>query len=142
MIFIDSDALIGLTLPQDPHHAKASVNMAQLSLSQEELVTSWETIDEVVTKLSMFHNKQVARDFIQTILPTTKIRTVYIDQLLSIATLKIFDKQTSKNVSLTDCANIAICRSLGITHIFSFDPHYSQNGLTLLIVTPTRTGSP
>lgn len=132
MIFIDSDALIGIVLPQDPHHTNAHKMLCNFQESGEELVTSWESIDEVATKLAMFHNKQVARDFLAYVYGASALRVIFIDAAVSREALTIFDKQTSKNVSLTDCANIAICRSMRITSIFSFDLHYKKNGLTLL----------
>lgn len=132
MIFIDSDALIGTLALQDAHHVAASVVFNRLSDAQENLVTSWETIDEVATKLSMYFGKDCA-DLLFTLIVKANITIVYIDQILAQTTIDIFKKQTSKNVSLTDCANIAICRSLKIDTMFSFDEHYKKNGLKLLI---------
>lgn len=132
MIFIDSDALIGTIARQDAHHVAASAIFNHLSDAQEKLVTSWETIDEVATKLSMFFGKDCA-DLLFTLIAKANITIIYIDQALSQETVKIFKKQTSKNVSLTDCANIAICRIMKIDTVFSFDLHYKKNGLKLLI---------
>lgn len=133
MIFIDSDALIGIVLPKDAHHIHAIKIFDALAQSQDELLTSWECIDEVATKLAMYHNKKVARDFINNIYGTERLTIQFIDANLSREALAIFDQQTSKNVSLTDCANIAICRSLKIDTMFSFDEHYKKNGLKLFI---------
>ena len=132
MIFVDSDALIGIVLPKDPHYVNAHKILDKLARSGEELVTSWESIDEVATKLAMFHNKQVSRDFLAYVYGASRLTIQFIDASLSREALAIFDKQTSKNVSLTDCANIAICRSMGIATVFSFDLHYRKNGLKLL----------
>lgn len=131
MIFIDSDAFIGIIAPQDAHHVTANAVFDRLAKSEEKLVTSWETIDEVATKLSRYFGKDCA-DLLFALLSNANITIVYVDAAFSQATVEIFKKQTSKNVSLTDCANIAICRSMGITSIFSFDSHYKKNGLTLL----------
>lgn len=135
MIFVDSDALIGIVLPKDAHHGTALAMLDALAQSQEELATSWECIDEVATKLSMYHNKKVARDFLNYVYETSRLTIRFVDAALSREALVIFDKQTSKNVSLTDCANIAICRSMGIRAVFSFDLHYKKNGLKLLSYT-------
>ena len=132
MIFVDSDALIGIVLPLDPHHDKTLKVLEKLQASGEALVTSWESIDEVATKLSMYHGKTVARDFFTYVYGASQLTIVFIDAALSREALAIFDKQNSKNISLTDCANIAICRSMEITTVFSFDPHYKKNGLNLL----------
>lgn len=132
MIFVDSDALIGIVLPKDAHHVNAHRLLDKLAALGEELVTSWECIDEVATKLAMYHTKQVARDFLIYTYRTSRLTIQFIDASLSREALAIFDKQTSKNVSLTDCANIAICRLMGITTVFSFDLHYKKNKLSLL----------
>ena len=131
MIFVDSDALIGIMVPQDTHHVKANQTFDVLASKNERLITSWESIDEVATKLSMFFGKDTADKFFS-FLGKSQMKIIYLDELLGMETIHIFKKQTSKNVSLTDYANVAICRSLGITHVFSFDPHYSQNNLKLL----------
>ncbi len=131
MIFVDSDAFIGIIAPQDAHHVTANAVFDLLAKTEEKLVTSWETIDEVSTKLSMYFGKDCA-DMLFALLSKANITIVYVDQALSRTTVEIFKKQTSKNVSLTDCANIAICRSMRITTVFSFDPHYKKNGLKLL----------
>lgn len=131
MIFVDSDALIGVIAPQDAHHPRATLAFDRFAKTDEQLVTSWETIDEVATKLSRYFGKDIARVFFLFLL-RTQITIIYVDEVLAQVTTVIFDKQTSKNISLTDCANIAICRSLGITWVFSFDPHYKKNGLKLL----------
>jgi predicted nucleic acid-binding protein len=131
MIFVDSDAFIGIIAPQDAHHATAAAIFDHLGTTEEKLVTSWETIDEVATKVSMYFGKDCA-EMLFVLLEKSKMTIVYVDQALSQTIVEIFKKQTSQNVSLTDCANIAICRSLGITTVFSFDPHYRKNGLILL----------
>ncbi len=130
MIFIDSDAFIGILAIQDTHHAKANVLFDRLNEAQEKLATSWETIDEVATKVSMYFGKDCA-DLLFELIAKANIMIVYIDEALSQKAVDIFKKQTSKNVSLTDCANIAICRSMRITSIFSFDSHYRKNGLKI-----------
>lgn len=133
MIFIDSDALIGIVLPADPHHTRALSLLLSLEKAEEEITTSWESIDEVSTKLAMHHNKKVARDFLKYVYEIAHWPVQFIDTQISHEALRIFDQQTSKNVSLTDCANIAICRSMKIDTVFSFDLHYKKNGLKLLI---------
>ncbi|MEK7119379.1 MAG: PIN domain-containing protein [Patescibacteria group bacterium] len=132
MIFIDSDAFIGILAIQDAHHMKANAMFDRLNEAQEKLTTSWETIDEVATKVSMYFGKDCA-NLLFVLLLKANITIVYVNQALSQTTIEIFKKQTSKNVSLTDCANIAICRSMGINTVFSFDLHYKKNGLTLLL---------
>lgn len=54
MIFIDSDAFIALNHPLDNHNQKSIKIYNSLVNSDEELITSWDVISEVTTKLSFF----------------------------------------------------------------------------------------
>ena len=129
MIFIDSDAYIGLSVKKDLHHNKAKQLLSQLT--RETFVTSWQVIDEVTTKLSLFTTRKKATDFLESVVKSdTQIEFVNTSLVRPIK--KLFNSQTSKKISLTDCANMAIARSLGIDTFFSFDKHYQQNGFKLL----------
>lgn len=130
MIFVDSDAYIGIYFPKDPHHKKAVALVDELKRLQEELVTSWETIDEVATKLSFLSTKEIASRFLRDRRQSDE-KIVFVDESLSEAIIGLFLKQRSKRVSLTDCANMAIARKLGIEIFLSFDNHYCQNGFKL-----------
>lgn len=130
MIFVDSDAYIGIYFPKDPHHKKTVALVDELKRLQEELVTSWETIDEVATKLSFLSTKEIASRFLRDRRQSDE-KIVFVDESLSEAIIGLFLKQRSKRVSLTDCANMAIARKLGIEIFLSFDNHYCQNGFKL-----------
>lgn len=130
MIFVDSDAYIALHVEKDIHHLKSIRLMEKLKNLDEQLITSWQVIDEVATKLSYFTTKNNAMEFLRSLLKGgTKIE--YIDSSISVKVIALFAKQTSKRVSLTDCANMAIAGKLGLEIFLSFDDHYRQNGFRL-----------
>ena len=131
MNFIDSDAYIGLYVSTDPHHAKAYQIAQSLSATNAGTITSWDVIDEVATKLSYFTTKSVATKFLSDQY-NSQMKIVYVNQDLSKQAIKIFNSQTSKRVSLTDCSNMAIMRQENIKNVFSFDKHYEKNGFKLL----------
>ena len=131
MIFIDADAYLALTLVRDSHHASAKRLFATLQKKHEEFVTSWEAVDEVATKLSRFTSHAQSLTFLK-ILFESQIRIEYVTPELIDRICGLFVTQTSKKVSLTDCANMVIARQLGIKTFFSFDHHYEQNGFKLL----------
>ena len=131
MIFIDSDVYLALNLKEDTNKEKAIRLTQKLLTSEEKKITSWDVIDEVSTKLSYHFSRTIAESFVRNIVRSdTNIR--FIDEFLIQEVLALFLKQTSKNISMTDCANMVIAKSLGITTFFSFDHHYEQNGFTLL----------
>lgn len=128
MIFIDSDTFIGISNPSDALHDRA---VKLLKDQTDDLVTSWEVIDEVSTRLSYYYSKSQAVDFLKS-LSNHNIRIEFLDNEISEVAKQIFLDQKSKNVSMTDCANMAIARKLKINTFFSFDEHYVKNGFRLL----------
>jgi len=131
MIFTDSDAFIGLYSEDDFHHENAQKILSKLKEEKEDLVTSWDVVDEVVTKLSSRATKKIALEFFQGILKS-EILIIFPDIRLVKKTLRVFKKQASKKVSLTDCTNMAIAKEKGIKKFFSFDKVYEKNGFRLL----------
>ena len=130
MIFIDADAFIGISVPLDAHHQNAGNRFEQLKERGEELITSWDVVGEVATKLSRFTTKKTALQFLK-FLEQSSIQVFFIDEKLVDEVLGLFSKQSSKRASFTDCANMAIARKLGVKVFLSFDDHYCQNGFRL-----------
>lgn len=119
MIFVDSDAFIALNSILDAHNQKSVLIYNSLINSNEELVTSWDVISEVSTKLSYYLSKSISTAFINFIY-ASNIKIEHVTRV------------SSEKVSITDCVNMSICRELGIKNIFSFDKHYLKNGFILL----------
>jgi len=130
MIFIDADAFIGLCVPTDAHYKKSAFLFEKLKKEAADVVTSWDVISEVATKLSRFATKQIALKFLD-LIKEIDIRLEFVDQDSAQEIINLFIKQTSKRVSLTDCANMAIAKKLGVRLFLSFDEHYVQNGFRL-----------
>lgn len=131
MIFIDADAYIGIYAEGDIHHKHGMRVLQELLERGETLVTSWEVVDEAATKLAYQVTKVDAKKFLDDLsISNTKI--VFVDELMRKDIITLFLKQSSKKVSMTDCANMVIARNLGIKTFFSFDHHYEQNGFALL----------
>lgn len=64
MIFVDSDFFIGLYHKKDHHHTRC---LKLLEKVNEELLTSYDVIDEVATKLAYFLSQKVALIFMNDI---------------------------------------------------------------------------
>jgi predicted nucleic acid-binding protein len=131
MIFIDADAFIGLYRANDVHHLRARKIFSQLEKSQEGLITSWDVVDEVTTKLSYQTTKKIALTFLKGVF-NSDIQIVFPDRKLALMAQKIFQSQKSKKVSLTDCLNMTVAREKKIKKFFSFDRVYEKNGFKLL----------
>lgn len=124
-VLIDADAFVGLVYPQDSNHTTA-IKIINL-LADVQLIASSHAYGEAITILSQKAGRTVALKFIS---DTSKSSTQIFDVNIGIrlAAEEIFKRQTSKNVSFTDCVNMTIMNNLGIKEIFSFDKVYKKNG--------------
>lgn len=128
MVFIDSDFFISLYIIKDAHHKMC----LKLSKSlKENLITSWDVIDEVITKLRYYDSKSTALRFISDI-EKQKILIIYPNHAYSKKAENIFEKQSKKHASLTDCMNMAIAKEKNIKYFLSFDKIYEKNGFKLI----------
>lgn len=128
MVFVDADFFIGLYFSSDPHH-KTCISL--IDKIKDDLITSHDVIDEVVTKLSYFKRKDLALQFIKDV-KKTAIIIVFPDMSLFEKASNIFASQKQTHVSLTDCMNMAIAKEQKIINFLSFDEVYEKNGFKLL----------
>lgn len=128
MVLVDADFFIGLYLDTDPHHKKCLALSPSIT---DELVISYDVIDETFTKLTYIGNKEIALHFVNDLKKKNIVIIFTTLQLFNLA-LKIFLLQSSKHVSLTDCMNMAIMKEKGIKKVLSFDKIYEQNGFELI----------
>ena len=131
MIFIDADAFVALALPQDNNHSRAVAVSEDIRLRKEQLITSMLSFGETITVISQKGGREKALQFIDKFLVSNTV-VVEADTALQEEGILVYRTQTSKNVSFTDCANMAIMQREKIKEIFSFDRIYKKNGFKLL----------
>lgn len=128
MIFADADFFIGFLHEKDAHHKKCLQLIKKIN---EDIITSWDVIDEVVTKLSYYQSKKVSLRFLKRVIEE-KINVFFPNPALFLAAKEIFAQQTSKKISFTDCVNMAIAKEKDIKYFLSFDTIYEKNGFKLV----------
>ena len=128
MVLVDADYFIGLYYIDDPHHQRC-LSIAE-SLT-EDLVTTYDVIDEVVTKLTYFKRKDKALLFLNDIKRTNFV-VIFPNPKLFTEAEKIFKNQKSSHVSFTDCMNMAIAKEKKVKFLLSFDKIYEKNGFKLI----------
>jgi predicted nucleic acid-binding protein len=124
-ILIDSDAFVGRINPDDAHHERANRIFQVLAEKKVRLVTTSFVVAETATVLSHRVGQSLAQAFLE-VIQRGNIPVIHIDEALQAAALDLFSEQTKKGTSVTDCANVAVVRRLGITEIFSFDQGYPK----------------
>lgn len=132
-VFIDADAFIALIRPNDTNKDKAEKIAKKLASENYFFATSNYVFSEVVTVLSIRESREVSLKFIQQVKDKPGLYDFYwIDSLIEEKAIEIYKKQTSKNVSFTDCTNMALLEIHHISLIFSFDQIYRKNGFKIV----------
>ena len=124
-VIVDSNVLVGLFLPDDALHKKATVLMKSLHDNDYLFAAINLVIQESATVISMRKGMQDARLFYQS-LDKVIHRVVPLDDSLEKASWEVFLKQTRKGTSFVDCANLAAMEHYQISKIASFDRFYAK----------------
>ncbi|OGY25492.1 MAG: hypothetical protein A2Z11_03635 [Candidatus Woykebacteria bacterium RBG_16_43_9] len=130
-VLVDTDAFVALRDNKDYNHNTASVIAAHLKENQATLFTSSFSFGEAITVISQKLGRTDVLAFIDKF-PETDVIRIDIGNVLIEKGIDIFKSQTSKNVSFTDCVNMAVMKEEDIKEIFSFDKIYKKNGFIRL----------
>lgn len=130
MVFVDANAFIGLLNRKSSLHQLAIQKSAKIKQENEILATSDIVVAETITVLSSRIDRRLALTFGSEI-EEGGIQIFYLEpETLSLA-WKIFQKQTSKNVSFFDCTSFAIIEKYKVDKVFSFDSDFVKHGKNL-----------
>lgn len=128
-VLIDADAFVGLIYKKDANHQAAS-RIIEL-IPDVQLITSSFAYGEAITVLSQKAGRATVLKFIKDTQDSSTI-IIDIDFAFRHQGEEVFKRQTSKNVSFTDCLNMAVMKEEDIKEIFSFDKIYKKNGFIRL----------
>lgn len=124
-VFVDSCAFVARIHSDDTHYHQARSIFETLRERRASLVTSSYVVTETVTILGHQGGQILADTFLE-ILSQGQIPIIHIDEVLQKTALSIFQKQTMPEISVIDCANVAVMRQLGLDTIFSFEHFYPK----------------
>jgi predicted nucleic acid-binding protein len=128
MIFVDTDALIGLINPDDALHSRATELYEQIDTPRLTILP--ETLGEFATLVTIRLGRVTAQHLVETIADSHTIIT--IDERAVRRAIELYLQQTSKENSLNDCYVMSASELYNAECIFSFDKGYIQNGFELL----------
>jgi len=129
---IDTDALLGLARPDDPHHEEAETVLMALTKRNADIFLLPTTLSEfsllATSRVGMITTKQMVGKF----LAAPYVILPILEELVA-AAYAFYEQQTSKEESLFDCFVMAQAKALFVDCIFSFDRGYRKNGFILAI---------
>lgn len=127
-LFVDADHFVAVANKTDKNYGRA-LRLSSLATQAQIpfIATSSYSLGEAITVISQRVGHQPAVKFAHALAESDLI-IIDVSREQREAGLLIFEEQKSKNVSFTDCVNMALMRELGIDTILSFDEDYKKNG--------------
>ena len=129
IIFADTSGLFALLVQNDHMHNQAKQHFEDFAQHRAQLMTSSFILVETSALLQRRVGLEAVHDFQSKIIPLLEIIWVNADWYAR-AIRRLF-AINNRNVSLVDCLSFEIMESREITHAFSFDKHFAENGFTI-----------
>lgn len=132
IVVADADALIALSLEEDPHHNKAVAINHKLIQQEVTIVFPVTVFPEVITTLKRAFNQPEKAHVINRQYLAGTFQIEYINADIMKKAAEIFDKKAvSKQNTLFDAIVAATAEKLEADSIFSFDDWYPKLGFKL-----------
>jgi len=129
IIFADTSGLFALLVENDLMHVRAKLNFAYFAQHRIQLLTSSFVLVETAALLQRRVGIGAVHGFQSNIMPLMEIIWVHGDWHAR-AIQRLF-ALNNRNISLVDCLSFEIMESREVTHAFTFDKHFPQNGFTI-----------
>jgi len=132
-IFVDTSAWVGLFVANDQSHEEAVSIFEELKKNKASIYTSDYVIDETITTIMIRgdYNQSVVAG--KVLLSSNIIKTIHVAPEYFQKTWETYQKYTDKEFSFTDVSSFVIMKDLKIKKAFSFDKHFKQAGIEILI---------
>jgi len=129
-IFTDTSAFYALLDRDDANHRRAKTTWADLLDAENTLVTSNYILVESFALLQNRLGIGAVRGLQGDILPLINIDFVTSEVHRSAVAALL--SASRRGLSLVDCASFEVMRASGIKTSFTFDPHFKEQGFTIL----------
>lgn len=131
IVVADADALIALTLENDPNHKRAQQIAESLRKRLVTVIFPVTVFPEAITSLKRAANQPEKAHLINRQYLAGVFQVEYISEDIMKKAAEIFDSAISKQNSLFDAIVAATAQTLKADAVFSFDDWYPKLGLKL-----------
>ena len=129
-IFIDTSAFFALLDADDAHHQKAKGAWVEVLKPENNLVTTNYVLIESFALIQNRLGLDALKGFQNDLLPLLGIEWIQ-DHTHALAVSALL-AASKKSLSLVDCVSFEVIRDLGISKVFCFDPHFSDQGFACI----------
>ena len=129
-VFIDTSALYALLDRSDANHRSAVNAWVDFLKSDERLITSNYVLVESFALTQGRLGIAAVRLLEEDIMPIINVN--FVGREIHRSSISAVLSAGRRNLSLVDCVSFEIMRTLGIKTAFTFDPHFKEQGFTIL----------
>jgi|SRR3990172_968745 len=129
-IFIDTAAFLAVLNANDRFHLPARRTWGEILSSESSLSSSNYVILETTALLQGRFGMEAVRLFESDILAVVDI--VWVDETIHNRGMSALLAANRRDLSLVDCTSFEILRQTGQDEIFTFDPHFRQQGFKVI----------
>ncbi len=129
-VFADTSALLALLNNEDQDHDRAARAFSALRARQALLVSTSFVLVETYALVGRRLGVDAIRTFRSDVAPLLDV--VWVDEALHDAGLDVLLDRRKRLLSLVDAVSFVTMRLKGLTEAFAFDPHFEQEGFSLI----------
>ena len=129
-IFIDTAAFLAVLNLNDQFHQSAKNIWDEILSSNSPLFSSNYVILETTALLQHRFGIDALRLFQSDILPVVEI--AWVDETIHQQGMSALLVANRRNLSLVDCTSFEIMRQIGSDEVFTFDPHFREQGFKVI----------
>jgi len=129
-VFVDTSALYALLDRADANHKHAVAAWTDFLESDEKFFTSNYVLVESFALTQSRLGIGAVRLLQEDILPVISIH--FVDREVHRSSISTVLSAGRRNLSVVDCVSFEIMRTLGIKAAFTFDPHFKEQGFTVI----------
>lgn len=130
MIFVDTSAFLAILSTDDINHQRASLCWRNLLEEGQMLFSNNYVVVESIALIQKRLGLEKVRDFQTEILLLLQIE--WVDEAQHITAIETVLQTNRRKLSLIDCSAFQTMRRLGIDTAFTFDPHFAEQGFTVI----------
>lgn len=129
-VFADTSALYSLLDRSDANHKRAVVAWTGLLNDYQRFLTSNYVLVESLALTQTRLGMDAVRLLQEDILPVINIH--FVDREIHRSGISAVLSAGRRNLSFVDCVSFEIMRTFGIKSAFTFDPHFKEQGFTVI----------
>lgn len=128
--FIDTAAFLAVLNANDQFHLLAKQSWEEMLASDLTLFSSNYVILETTALLQHRFGVEAVRLFESDILPIIEI--VWVEETVHKQGMSALLAANRRDLSLVDCTSFEIMRQIGLDTVFTFDPHFREQGFSVI----------